>query len=100
MAQSDPQNATIVIFGASGDLTQRKLVPALYNLFRKERLPKQFNIVGASRTPLSHEDFRAQVKEGVQNFSKETFTDENWAKFAEHIWYSPGDASQSADLEK
>jgi glucose-6-phosphate 1-dehydrogenase len=98
MPQSD--NATIVIFGASGDLTQRKLVPALYNLHRKGRLPEQFNIVGASRTPLSHEAFRTQVKEGVQNFSKETYSDDFWKKFAEHVWYSPGDASKSNDLEK
>jgi glucose-6-phosphate 1-dehydrogenase len=82
MAQSNSQNATIIIFGASGDLTQRKLVPALYNLFRKGRLPAQFNIVGSSRTPLSHDDFRTHVKEGVQNFSKETYSDEFWSKFA------------------
>ncbi len=97
---SDLQNASIIIFGASGDLTQRKLVPALYNLFRKGRMPEQFNIVGASRTPLSHDEFRAQVKEGAQEFSKETYSDEFWGKFAEHIWYSPGDASKSDDLEK
>lgn len=100
MSQNDSPGATIVIFGASGDLTQRKLVPALYNLYRKGRLPEQFNIVGASRTPLSHDDFRKQVQGGVQNFSKETYNEDQWAKFSQHIWYAAGDASKSDDLER
>ncbi|MEO0563421.1 MAG: hypothetical protein AAF125_15030, partial [Chloroflexota bacterium] len=47
-------NTTIVIFGASGDLTQRKLIPSLYNLFLKGRLPETFRIVGNSRSDFSH----------------------------------------------
>lgn len=100
MAKKESKGATIVIFGASGDLTQRKLVPALYNLYRKKRLPEEFNIVGVSRTPLSHADFRKQVQEGVKSFSKETYTTEFWKPFAEHIWYAPGDASKLDELGK
>jgi glucose-6-phosphate 1-dehydrogenase len=100
MGQVDDNGpVTIVIFGASGDLTQRKLVPALYNLFRKGRLPETFNIVGSSRTPFSHDDFRKQMQEATQKFSAETFANEFWDKFAGHIWYAPGDASQLDSLK-
>ena len=47
MHLDNPDGVSIIIFGASGDLTQRKLIPALYNLYRKSRLPEHFNIVGA-----------------------------------------------------
>lgn len=97
MAQNN-DGATVVIFGASGDLTQRKLLPALYNLYRKKRLPEEFNIVGVSRTAYTHEEFRAQMQEGVKEFSAETFTDEQWEPFAEHIWYAAGDAAQPEQL--
>ena len=66
---------TIVIFGASGDLTQRKLVPALYNLLRKERLPKDVNIVGFARRPFSDDEFRTRMKDGLKKFSPFTFRD-------------------------
>ena len=88
----DPVN--IVIFGASGDLTQRKLIPALYNLYLKKRLPERFSIVGVSRTGYSHDEFRDKVREGVENFSKETYTTEKWEDFAEHVFYVPGNAKE------
>jgi glucose-6-phosphate 1-dehydrogenase len=93
-------STTIVIFGASGDLTQRKLIPGLYNLYRKQRLPKDFNIVGVSRTPYSHEDYRKEVENGVRKFSAETFDEAVWKSFCEHIWYAAGDASKHEELQK
>jgi len=96
----DANGVTVVIFGASGDLTQRKLIPALYNLFRKKRLPDEFNIVGVSRTVLAHEQFRDDMRDSVKEFSGDTFTDENWKEFAKHIWYSPGDAAKTDQLDK
>lgn len=93
-------NTTIVIFGASGDLTQRKLVPALYNLYRKRRLPEQFNIVGISRTAYSDDEFREEMHVGTQEFSDETFTDEQWQPFSKHIAYIPGDAAKADDLNR
>jgi glucose-6-phosphate 1-dehydrogenase len=98
MAKSEG-STTIVIFGASGDLTQRKLIPALYNLFRKDRLPNDFNIVGVSRTKYSHDDFRAEVEKGTREFAAEAFTDQQWKTFAEHIWYAPGDAAKPEELQ-
>ena len=101
MAESDQGNSTtFVIFGASGDLTSRKLIPALYNLYHKDRLPKTFNIVGVSRTKYSHEDFRKEVENGVKEFSKESFDNGQWGKFAEHIWYVPADASKPEELKQ
>lgn len=84
---------SIVIFGASGDLTQRKLIPALYNLYRKRRLPEQFIIVGVARSELSHEAFRAKVQEGVQAFSADTYTDVLWSDFSSHLLYVSGNAT-------
>jgi glucose-6-phosphate 1-dehydrogenase len=100
MHLDNPDGVSIVIFGASGDLTQRKLIPALYNLYRKNRLPEQFNIVGASRTVYNHDDFRALMRKGTQEFSAASFNDAQWAVFAEHIWYVPGDASNRDDLAR
>jgi glucose-6-phosphate 1-dehydrogenase len=100
MAQENGGSTTIVIFGASGDLTSRKLIPALYNLSRKSRLPQDCNIVGVSRTKYSHDDFREEVEAGVREFSRETFDESHWKTFAEHIWYAPGDAAKIDDLHQ
>ncbi|MAS35813.1 MAG: glucose-6-phosphate dehydrogenase [Anaerolineaceae bacterium] len=89
---------TIVIFGASGDLTKRKLVPALYNLYRKDRLPEQINIVGNSRTKFSHEEWRERMREGVEEFSESSFDQKDWDEFSQFLWYEPGDASKKKDM--
>lgn len=94
------ESTTVVIFGASGDLTKRKLVPALYNLYLKKRLPEKLNIVGISRTVFSHEEWRNRVREGVEEFSENTFSESAWNSFADHLWYTPGNADQIADLEQ
>lgn len=89
------QAITIIIFGASGDLTERKLIPALFNAYVKDRLPKEFNLVGVSRSALSHEDFRAKLQEKTAEFAGAYYNDANWDEFARHIWYQAGDASQA-----
>lgn len=83
---------TIIIFGASGDLTNRKLIPALFNQYKKGKLEDDFNIVGVSRTEFSHDDFREQMHEGVQEFSKD-YDESTWKEFSPKIWYVPADAS-------
>jgi len=65
-----PKNQTIVIFGATGDLTYRKLVPALYALFNQQMLPEKFHIMGVGRTLLSVEAFREKMIEGIRKFSE------------------------------
>jgi glucose-6-phosphate 1-dehydrogenase len=93
-------STTIVIFGASGDLTRRKLVPALYNLRRKNRLPDKFNIVGNSRTEFSHEEWRERMRGGVQEFSENSYDEDAWSAFAERLWYVPGSANEVDDMAR
>ncbi len=62
------QPITIVIFGASGDLTERKLIPALFSLYQKNRLP-EIRILGTSRSDFSNQGFRDHLLTGLQNFS-------------------------------
>ena len=78
---------TIVIFGASGDLTLRKLVPALYKLFLNEGLPASFAIVGCSRTELTRDAFRERLRSGVEEFGGSDLG--KWAAFAERIFFFP-----------
>ncbi len=85
---------TIVIFGASGDLTSRKLVPALYELHRKKRLPEETRIVGFSRTPLSDEAWRAKLAESTAHFVGDHFDPASWETFAPWLFYQPGDIAR------
>jgi glucose-6-phosphate 1-dehydrogenase len=65
-----PEDCGIIIFGASGDLTQRKLLPALYNLCMDQLLPSNFAIIGFARTPMTSEEFRAKASEAINKFSR------------------------------
>ncbi len=64
-----PDPCSMVIFGASGDLTQRKLVPALYYLARERLLPAGFSVIGCSKTPYTHEQFRQRMRDALPKFS-------------------------------
>lgn len=73
----------LVIFGAGGDLTWRKLVPALYNLFLEELLPERFALVGLDRKEMSQDKFRQRLRDGVDRFSRRGKTDDDsWSAFA------------------
>jgi glucose-6-phosphate 1-dehydrogenase len=89
---------TIVIFGASGDLTQRKLVPALYQLHRKGRLPPDTKIVGFSRTAYSHQAWRAELAKSTAQFTGGDFDAAVWDSFAPSIFYHPGDIGRTEDF--
>src|ERR1044071_6163645 len=91
---------SIVIFGASGDLTQRKLVPSLFNLYRKERMPKRFRIVGYGGTAFTDEQFRTHLEEGLKQFASFKYTDEEWNNFASNLAYHQGRYDNPADFEK
>ncbi len=65
-----PDGQILVIFGASGDLTKRKLLPSLYELFARDMLPENFVILGVARTPFSDEEFRIQQKDNLKAFLK------------------------------
>jgi glucose-6-phosphate 1-dehydrogenase len=89
---------TIVIFGASGDLTRRKLIPALYRLHRQGRLPAGTRIVGVSRTAFSHEAWREQLAESTAEFTDDDFDTTAFGEFAANVFYQPGDVSKSKDF--
>jgi glucose-6-phosphate 1-dehydrogenase len=86
-----PQACVLTIFGASGDLTKRKLIPALYNLALENRLPKHFAVVGYARSEMSHDVFRAKMREAVSEFSRTGLKDESiWSEFAANLYFIPG----------
>src|SRR5580700_9638062 len=78
----------LVIFGATGDLTARKLFPAIYNLAREGQLPAQFACVGFARREKSHEQFREEMRSAIQEHSRVKPIDEAlWSHFKEQIFY-------------
>ncbi len=89
---------TIIILGASGDLTHRKLVPALYHLFRKDRLPNDTRIVGFSRTSFTHEAWRGDLAKAVSQHVGKDFDAGLWNKFSQNIYYHPGDIGHTEDF--
>lgn len=90
------QPTTIVIFGATGDLTRRKLIPGLFSLFCKGLLPEQFAVVGFSRTEWSDDDFREQMLAGMKELAPAMLNEEKWPDFAPHLHYLPGNATETA----
>ena len=95
--RADPGACALVIFGASGDLTWRKLFPALYSLAYRRLLPEQFGVVGVARTEMSDDDFRARMGDAVKGFGRDEFREDVWKPFAEGIRYVAGDASQEGE---
>jgi glucose-6-phosphate 1-dehydrogenase len=88
----------MVIFGASGDLTYRKLVPALYDLAQERLLPGGFSVVGFARREMDNQSFRDHLKEGVESSARPGGFDETiWESFAEGISYVQGDFTTSDD---
>src|SRR5579884_1963546 len=88
-----PPPCSMVIFGASGDLTQRKLIPALYDLHRERLLPQGFSVIGCAKTPYTNEKFREAMADAVRKFSeKSSLVDETTlASFTESLYYLTDD---------
>ncbi|KJH70552.1 glucose-6-phosphate dehydrogenase [Aliterella atlantica] len=95
-----PEPQIIVIFGASGDLTQRKLVPALYKLRRERRIPPETTIVGVARREWTHEYFREHMREGVEQFSDGIGSEDLWQDFSQGIFYCSGDIDNPESYQK
>jgi glucose-6-phosphate 1-dehydrogenase len=91
---------TVVIFGASGDLTQRKLVPALYSLFRKGRLPAGVRIAGAARRDWDTSAFSDLMRRGAQEFAASGFEAQSWEAFAARLTYVRANLDNPADYER
>src|SRR4051794_15299899 len=82
-----PDPCVLIIFGASGDLTMRKLLPAIYSLAYRRLLPEHFAILGVARTEGTSEEFREQMQEAVQKFGRDPFRQDVWDRLAEGMEY-------------
>ena len=92
---------SVVVFGASGDLTKRKLIPALYTMAQKKLLPDAFSVIGAARTPMKHEDFRAAMLEANRQFSESAAEEEQiWQQFAQGLFYNTTDTNSPDSYRK
>lgn len=82
---------TLVIFGGSGDLARRKLVPALYNLLLDGVLPSKYAVLGIGRKPMSDANFRTSLREGIVKYSRQDLAEAKWADFERCLFYQSGD---------
>src|SRR5215208_6087621 len=95
-----PDPCAFVIFGASGDLTRRKLFPALYSLALRRILPERFAVVGVARSEETDEEFRDRMKHAVQEFGRDEFNDEVWDWLAEGMRYVATDFADEAGEDR
>lgn len=92
MRKKELKPTVIFIFGGSGDLTQRKLIPALYNLFIDRFLPSHFSIISIGRTGFNNKTYKTHIKKGVQQFSRrKDDVKQSWSKFSAHVSYGQMD---------
>ena len=86
------QPCSIIIFGASGDLTARKLIPALYHLFAEKQMPDPFRVVGVARREKTDDQWRQELRDAARNFSRSGGIDETiWSDFQKNLFYCQGD---------
>lgn len=91
---------TLVIFGASGDLTARKLIPALYHLYREKQMPPAFRLIGMARREKTDQAWRLELRQALQQYSRTADVKEgDWEKFASNITYCHGDLTEPASYE-
>jgi glucose-6-phosphate 1-dehydrogenase len=95
-----PQPCSVVIFGATGDLTHRKLIPALYNLAADGDLPPAVAVIGFARREKSDDDFRKEIEEATRKFSRQPVRDEIWKTFAQSVFYHQSDFSDESGFKK
>src|SRR5208283_2148556 len=95
-----PDPCVMVIFGASGDLTKRKLIPALCNLAKTNLLPHQFAIVGFSYEKLTTDAFRQQLSDHMKEFETNPVEDKQWDWFMERTYYVQGDFKDPAAFHR
>ncbi|CQR47287.1 Glucose-6-phosphate 1-dehydrogenase [Paraliobacillus sp. PM-2] len=89
--------AVIVIFGATGDLANRKLYPSLYRLYRNGKLSENFAVIGVARRPLTNEDFRNNIKKSIEDFDDPQINPDD---FASHFHYNPFDVQDLTHYQK
>jgi glucose-6-phosphate 1-dehydrogenase len=90
----------MVSFGASGDLTKRKLIPALYNQAKDNLLSRQFAVVGSARRPMTHESFREKLTEDMKEFATGPVDPDLWEWFVRRLYYLPGDGQDPETAQR
>ncbi len=95
---ADP--CVMVIFGASGDLTKRKLIPALYHLAKDGLLSDRFAVVGVSRSEMSHQQFREKLSREIESYSPSEVDPKVWDWLVERLYYSPGDVQKDGAFDR
>jgi glucose-6-phosphate 1-dehydrogenase len=99
--QHTPEPCSVIIVGATGDLAHRKLIPSLYNLAADRLLPHGFSVVGFSRPNSLQQDFRSEMRESVNKYSRYAPIDPAvWDSFADGLFFQPGDFSDEASYQK
>ncbi len=96
---NDTAHTSIVIFGGSGDLAQRKLVPSLFNLYRKGRLPRPFCILGYGKTQFTDDQYRAHLAEGLKQFASFQYQQSEWDTFAANVYFQVGQYNELKDYQ-
>src|SRR5437016_4132201 len=92
---------SIVIFGASGDLTARKLIPAFYHLHKEKQMPPDFRIIGFARREKTDDSWRDELRQALDQFSRTKPVDDKvWQEFSQHISYCRGDITETEAYEK
>jgi glucose-6-phosphate 1-dehydrogenase len=95
-----PEPQILIIFGGTGDLTQRKIVPALYKMKMERKLPPELTIVGVARREWSHDFFREHLREGVDEFGGGIGAQQLWDDFAQGLFYCQGDIDNPDSYQK
>ena len=90
----------MVVFGASGDLTRRKIMPALYALAFRRLLPESFGIVGCARSEMTDEQFVEAMEAAVREFARDEFRSEVWEALASGMRYVPMEFSDDEDEDR
>ncbi|NDW10903.1 glucose-6-phosphate dehydrogenase [Dysgonomonas sp. 520] len=101
MMKKKPEDQVLVIFGASGDLTYRKLIPAIFDLYIQKSLPDRFAILGVARSPFSDDSFREKMADGIRQFaSKRDVDEENISDFLNLLFYLSINTDEASDYSK
>ena len=87
---SNPPPTILVIFGASGDLTARKLAPAIFNLSKDNLLPENCHLIGVGRNPIEDDSFRSYLKDSLSKHSRRDISQEEWQKLESKIFFHSG----------
>src|SRR5215467_1736151 len=88
--QAAIEPCVVVLFGASGDLARRKLIPALFSLWKKQLLAPGFSVIGSARSEMGQDQYREAMRQAILEFEPEAFNEAEWKSFASGLFYVSG----------